>query len=137
MIDISKLKKGLPISDDPYGDFAKSLGIEKKELIDILKKLVNIGEIIKFRALLNYEKLGYKVSALIAMALEDENKIEKILSLTKITHLYVREKNINFPYDYFAMCHFHDENELKNFAEKLSEMNVKFEIMKTVKNLRK
>ncbi|MGC8619621.1 MAG: Lrp/AsnC family transcriptional regulator [Thermoplasmata archaeon] len=135
MIKISDLRKGIPISNDPYGDLAKIFSMRKDELIKILNDMVNKGQIIKFRALLDHEKLGYRVSALIAMNMDDEN-IEKVINLAHITHFYVREKNEKFPYSYFAMAHFFNEDELKSFSKKLDEMHINYEILRTVKNLK-
>ncbi|MGC8585693.1 MAG: hypothetical protein ACP5RZ_05245 [Thermoplasmata archaeon] len=136
MINTYLLKRGIPVTQDPYGDLAKILKIEKKDLIEILNNMILEKQIIKFRALLDHEKLGYRVNALIAMLFDKEEYVNNIISMAHITHFYVREPDIRFPFKYFAMAHFHDEEELKKFSDELNRMNVRFEILRTIKDLR-
>ncbi|MGC8662879.1 MAG: hypothetical protein ACP5SF_00070 [Thermoplasmata archaeon] len=135
MIKMSDLKNGIPISDDPYGDLAKRLSIQKDELIYELKELLISGQIVKFKALLDHEKLGFKVNALIAMDGKNINA-ESILHLGIISHFYIREPNKKFPYKYYVMAHFRNENELICFSENLEKMHIKHEILRTLRNLR-
>jgi len=130
------LKNGIPITDDPYGDMAKNLSMGKGELIDYLNKMVENGDIIKFRALVDHKKFGFKVNALFAMKIEkiDEGKI---LALGNISHFYIREPVENFPYNYYAMAHFRNEDDLMKFSKELDRMGIRHEILRTLKNLKR
>jgi len=136
MIDPQQLRKGIPITDDPYEDLALQYSMDKDELLECLNKMVEKGEIIKFRALLDHRKLGYKVNALIAMRIENFDA-SKIPGLENISHFYIREPNEKFPYDYYAMSHFKNDQDLMEFSKALESLGIKHEILKTLKNLKR
>ncbi|MGC8580856.1 MAG: Lrp/AsnC family transcriptional regulator [Thermoplasmata archaeon] len=135
MIVINKLKKGIGINDDPYGEFAKNLNMDKKEFIEYLHDMKNTGKILKMRALLSHSKLGYKVNAMIAM--KDVHNIDFFIGMPNISHFYIRESNEKFPYNFYAMAHFRDENELKKFSDILDDMHIEYEILRTIRNLKR
>jgi DNA-binding Lrp family transcriptional regulator len=134
-MEINKLKKGIEINDDPYGEFAKKFNMGKKEFIEYLHNMKNTGKISKMRALLSHSKLGYKVNAMIAM--KDVHDVNFFINMPNISHFYIRESNEKFPYNFYAMVHFRNENELKKFSDMLDDMHIVYEVLRTIRNLKR
>lgn len=135
MINIEILKKGIPVTEDPYRDLAVKLGMDKKQLIEELKNLIQNGTIVKFRALLDHKKLGYVVNALIAMRTDDLNNILPESGL--VSHFYIREMTEKFPYNIYMMVHFKSKNDLEDFSKYLGKMNIPHVILETIKDLKR
>ncbi|MEM3300997.1 MAG: Lrp/AsnC family transcriptional regulator [Thermoplasmata archaeon] len=55
---LNRLRQGIRISEDPFGELAKEMGIEKKELIDEILKLRDEKIIKGMRVLLDQNALG-------------------------------------------------------------------------------
>jgi len=135
MIEINKLKKGIELNDDPYGEFAKNLNMDRKTFIGYLNNMKNTGKILKMRALLSHGKLGYKVNAMIAM--KDVPNVDFFVNMPNISHFYIREPNEKFPYSFYAMAHFRNEEELKKFSSMLEDMHIVYEVLRTIRNLKR
>ncbi|MCL4325679.1 MAG: hypothetical protein M1481_02450 [Candidatus Thermoplasmatota archaeon] len=135
---LNETAKGLSVVERPFLRIAEKLGIEESHLLKVLNKLKVDGKIIKIRALLNYEKLGYTVNALIAINTEEPEKIYKgISSHVNISHAYERiPDSVKFPYNLFLMCHFKSEEELNHLTALLHESHEKFVILKTLKRIK-
>ncbi|MGC8629983.1 MAG: Lrp/AsnC family transcriptional regulator [Thermoplasmata archaeon] len=133
------LNKGLPITEDPYGSLAELLNTSKEEILKEIKKLMAENKIIKFRAELDYEKLGYKVSALIAMqiSINIERAIDDICKVKNVTHFYERESPESFPYNFYAMTHFKNESDLNAFLDKLNNLEINYKVLKTLKKYKR
>lgn len=135
----SILNKGLPVTDDPYSTLADMLKTSKNEVLEEIKKLISEGKIIKLRAELDHEALGYKVSALIAMQISSnvEKVINDLCTIKNVTHFYEREAPANFPYNFYAMTHFKKESELTAFLDKLNNLNINYKVLKTLKKYKR
>ncbi|MEM0160984.1 MAG: hypothetical protein QW258_02535 [Thermoplasmata archaeon] len=133
------LNKGLPITEDPYSTLAEILNTSKEEVLKEIKKLMAEKKIIKLSAELDYEKLGYKVNALIAMqiSINIEKSINEICKTKNVTHFYERETPANFSYPFYAMTHFKNESELNAFLEKLNNLEINYKVLKTLKKYKR
>lgn len=132
---IDRLRKGIDITEDPFGDLAKELGISKEELISKVWKLVEDGFIDGFRVLINHRRLGYVANALVAMRM-DSCDCDFFIKNPNISHFYRRTPDIEFPYNYYAMVHFRDNESLNRFLMELDRRNIPYVVMKTVRNLK-
>ncbi len=140
MINLNSiLNKGLPITEDPYNTLAEMLNTSKEELLKEIKKLMAEKKIIKFSAELDYEMLGYKVNALIAMqiSINIERSINDICKIKNVTHFYEREAPANFPYTFYAMTHFKNEADLNAFLDKLNNLGINYKVLKTLKKYKR
>lgn len=140
MIDLFNiLNSGLPITEDPYQTIAEALNISKKEVLQNIRALMKEKKIIKLRAELDYERLGYKFSALIAMQISSNQKnvIDEICTIKNVTHLYERKVPEEFPFSYFAMTHFRKESEMNAFLKTLKNFGVKYKVMRTLKKYKR
>ncbi|MEM2938347.1 MAG: hypothetical protein QXL95_03910 [Thermoplasmata archaeon] len=132
---LNRLRQGIRISEDPFGELAKEMGIEKKELIDEILKLRDEKIIKGMRVLLDQNALGYKVNALIAMRME-ECECEYFLKNPNISHFYKRKPDKDFPYNFYAMVHCPTEKCLNDILLYLNEKNIPHVVMRTIKNLK-
>jgi DNA-binding Lrp family transcriptional regulator len=135
----SILNKGLPITEDPYSTLAEILNTSKEEVLEGIKKLMSEKRLLKLSAELDYEMLGYKVSALIAMqiSINIEKSINDICKIKNVTHFYEREAPANFPYTFFAMTHFRNESELNAFLDKLNNLEINYMVLRTLKKYKR
>ncbi|MGC9203602.1 MAG: Lrp/AsnC family transcriptional regulator [Thermoplasmata archaeon] len=132
---IERLRKGIAITEDPYGDLAKEIGIPKESLIREIRDYMENGVIDGFRVLADQNKLGYRVNALVAMKMDD-CECNMFLENPNISHFYRRKEEKDFPYNYFAMVHCRNDDCLKKFSEELKKRNIPHVIMRTLKDLK-
>ncbi len=137
MDEIKKMvAKGLPITRDPYGDMAKSLNIDKKELIESINGMVG-KDFEKIRAEINYEKIGYKINVLMAIRSQNDEICQFISKSKNVTHCYERYPDEKFRYNFFAMAHFRKKEELEKFLSELKTFNAEYELLRTIKKFKR
>lgn len=94
---INALQGGFPITERPFRDAARALGLEEGELIDRVKRLVDSGTLSRFGPLWNAERLGGDV-CLCAMAVPAE-RIDEVAGLVnahiEVAHNYERTHRLN------------------------------------------
>ncbi|MFQ6088888.1 MAG: Lrp/AsnC family transcriptional regulator [Candidatus Methanofastidiosia archaeon] len=95
---LRKVQVELPLTEKPFEEIGKALGISSEEVISIIKKSLEDGKIRKIGAVLNPNKLGYETMLLAVKVPEDELEwvAQKISSYHGVTHNYLRtayEKN--------------------------------------------
>jgi len=130
------LGKGLPITRDPYGDMAKSLNIDKKELIESINGMLG-KDIEKIRAEINYEKIGYKINVLMAIRSNNEEICNFLSKSRNVTHCYERYPDGKFNYNFFAMTHFRKREEFEKFLSDLKKFNAEYELLPTIKKFKR
>ncbi len=92
-----RVQKNFPLEPKPFEAIANELGIEEKEVLDILKKQKSLKIIRQTSAIFDTKKLGYK-SSLVAFEI-DEDKIDDTVKILNehpgISHNYERNHNFN------------------------------------------
>jgi len=94
---INGLQGGFPVSEYPFADAAKKLGLEESVLIKRVEKMLGDGTLSRFGPLYNIEKAGGSYS-LCAMAVPDaeiEHTAEIINQYPEIAHNYERDHYYN------------------------------------------
>lgn len=94
---INKLQYGFPISDYPYRDAAKELGIDEQELIDRIKTMRESGLLTRFGPLYHAENMGGALS-LCAMKIptaEFDTVAEQVNAFDEVAHNYQRDHAMN------------------------------------------
>jgi DNA-binding Lrp family transcriptional regulator len=94
---INELQGGFPISDEPYKDAARSLGITEENLLNRLKRLDSDGVLSRFGPMYNAEKLGGAVT-LCALSAPDgqfDEVAEKVNRRREVAHNYARSHALN------------------------------------------
>jgi|GEM_PF-26056 len=94
---VNGLQGGFPVTDTPYADAARDLGLSEEELIRRLSQLCQSGVLSRFGPMFNAEKLGGDVT-LAAMAVPDDcfdEVAEMVNAHPEVAHNYAREHKLN------------------------------------------
>ena len=92
-----ELQKNFPLSKRPFLDIANKLGINEKEVLNIVKKEKNDGIIRQTSAIFDTKRLGYK-SSLVAFKVEEKDIDDAVAILNShpgISHNYERNHTFN------------------------------------------
>lgn len=93
---LNEYQHDFPLSSTPYADIAERLGVDEKQIIELLKELDNNGILSRVGAVFRPNRVG--VSTLAAMAVP-EHRLERIAdiisSYTAVNHNYEREHHFN------------------------------------------
>ena len=117
------LNDDFPLCSDPWQEMAKQAGMEQKEFLSIAKNLKEKGIIRRFGAVLRHRAVGFSANALYAGAVSTEklDAAGKVFaSDDAVTHCYSRRMAPDWEYDFYAMLHASDRDELIKIAETLS-----------------
>lgn len=91
------LQADFPLSEEPYQELARKLGISCERLIERVRCLIDLGVIRRIGISLDSRKLGYS-STLSALSVPQE-AVEKAVTLmdeyVEITHSYLRDDTFN------------------------------------------
>ncbi len=94
---INTLQGGFPICDRPYRVVAEQLGIKESDLLQRLKKMLELKQLSRFGPMYNAERLGGGLS-LCAMKLPEAD-FERVVKLVnahpEVAHNYAREHRLN------------------------------------------
>ncbi len=94
---INRLQKGVPLSSRPYREVAEALGIEEREVIDRLRRLLDAGALTRLGAILNAPQLGGE-RTLCAVAAPPDRLDEVIAAINRhpeVSHNYERTHAYN------------------------------------------
>jgi len=94
---LNLIQKGIPLTECPFHDLAKELGIPPEMLLERLQHLKADGYIRRIGGVFNTAKMGYQ-SILVAMEVPSDRIIEATNSINshpEITHNYVRNNRLN------------------------------------------
>jgi len=94
---INNLQGGFPISERPYADAAKQLGITENELIERLTKLLEQGILSRFGPMYHAERLGggLTLAALSVPEADFEQVAAQVNAFPEVAHNYAREHELN------------------------------------------
>ena len=73
---IASIQGDIPITQRPYLEISKEIGIDEETLLNTLQMLVSTGVIRRFGATLRHQKSGFKANAMVAW-LVDEDRIRR------------------------------------------------------------
>jgi len=94
---INTLQHGLPVSDNPFKEAAKSLKITEPELIQRIKKMLDKGLLTRFGPLFHAENMGGALT-LCAMEIPEENfeaTTKQVNAFEEVAHNYKRDHKMN------------------------------------------
>ena len=94
---VNALQGGFPLVDRPYAAAAAELGLSEEELIDRLKRLLDIGAATRFGPMYNAERLGGAVMlAALAVPPERFDEVAEIVNAyPEVAHNYKRTHRYN------------------------------------------
>jgi len=121
---ISSIQDDIAITERPYLEIAKNLGISQEALLEKLKDLCNRGIIRRFGATIRHQKSGFEANAMAAWEVDEDriDKVGKILaSFSQVSHCYRRNPTENWPYNLYTMIHSRDEKSCREIVRKMSD----------------
>ncbi len=97
---INLLQAGFPLSEEPYLEVARHLGIEEQELLDRLSNLLDEKILSRFGPMYDAQKLGGAFSLVAVRVPEDDfDKVTEIVnSYPEVAHNYKRDHDYNMWY---------------------------------------
>ena len=105
---LAKIPSQFPLTDRPYKEMAKTIGMSEDELIDTLKSLKASGVLRRVAAMLAHRKVAYGHNAM-AVWKVDEKDVEKIgavmASFPEVSHCYERDTGGYWVYNLYTMVH--------------------------------
>ncbi|MEJ2727575.1 MAG: Lrp/AsnC family transcriptional regulator [Deltaproteobacteria bacterium] len=114
----------MEVTERPYLNIAKKLGVSEKQLLELLKDLCNREVIRRFGATLRHQRSGFTANAMVAWKV-DEDRIEavgkKMADFQQVSHCYRRNPSPGWPYNLYTMVHASDERACHETARIMSE----------------
>ena len=133
----------LPDSATPYADIARQTGCTEQEVLALLTKLKNGGQIRRFGATLRHQQAGYGFNAMVAWYIEegfDPDEVGRIMaSRPEISHCYLRPSCMDWPYDMYTMIHGKSRDDCMQVVRELVERTgvTQYEMLFSIKELKK
>ncbi|TDO93930.1 DNA-binding Lrp family transcriptional regulator [Halanaerobium saccharolyticum] len=125
---IKALETEIPLILNPYQKIAEDLNIDRAELLTRLQKLKERKILKRISAILHHRDSGYQANGMFVCHFSKQ-KIEEvgkeISELETVSHCYQRRTYQNWPYNFYAMMHGKNKDELETKIEQLVE---KYEI---------
>lgn len=141
---ILRLVQGnLPDSATPYADIAREVGVTEGEVLNLLSKLKENGQIRRFGATLRHQQAGYGHNAMVAWFAESEHDIDAVgqamADRSEISHCYLRVNCYDWPYNLYTMIHGRNQSDCQRVVKELLEETGlrQYEILFSVKELKK
>jgi len=139
---IACLQGDIPVTERPYQDLAKDIGISENEFLNVMNKLNDRGLIRRFGATLKHQNSGYNANAMVAWTVDEAKAIEtgKIMaSFDEVSHCYRRNPVPGWEYNLYTMVHAKDKESCYKIVEKISKaVNIdKYSILFSKKELKK
>lgn len=110
---IIALNKPLGITARPFLPMAKKLKMPEERLLFLLNAYKKNGLLRRFGAILDHQKIGFKVNGLVAwrVPLNRINGVARIFRrFPQISHCYQRKVYPAWPYNLYTMLHCRDKN---------------------------
>ena len=120
---IASLQEDIEITEKPYLQIARKLGVSEKVLLEALQDLCDRGIIRRYGATLRHQKTGFTANAMAAWRV-DEDRIDevgtKMASFREVSHCYRRNPTDRWPYNLYTMIHANDEDACRQTAQNMS-----------------
>lgn len=121
---IASLQEDMAITERPYLEISKTLGIAEDTLLETLQSLCERGIIRRYGATLRHQKTGFKANAMAAWQVA-ENRVEavgkRLASFKQVSHCYRRNPTTGWPFNLYTMIHANDEESCRQTARHMSQ----------------
>ena len=121
---IASIQEDIEVTDRPYLEISRRLGISEEALLEKLQSLCGRGIIRRFGATLRHQKTGFTANAMGAWQVS-EDRIdevgEKMASFRQVSHCYRRNPADGWPYNLYTMIHANDKAACRQTAREMSQ----------------
>ncbi len=121
---IAAIQGDIPVTERPFLEIARQIGMSEDELIDTLNSLRKRKIIRRFGATIRHQKSGFEANAMVAWQVDEadvEEAARKMASSRKVSHCYQRVPGKDWPYNLYTMIHAKDEQSCHDIARRLAE----------------
>ena len=120
---IASIQEDIAITERPYLEISRELGISEDTLLKTLENLCRRGVIRRFGATLRHQQTGYTANAMVAWQV-DEDRVEdvgeKLAAFRQVSHCYRRNPSHSWPYNLYTMVHASDEASCRQTASEMA-----------------
>lgn len=109
-------------SRQSFREVARKIGISSGTVASRIKEMEEAGIIKKYSTMLNYEKLGFELTAVTEVTISEGMMIEVGNEIAKISHT-VGVYNVTGDSDILIIAKFRSRTELSNFTKSVLKMN--------------
>lgn len=124
---LTQLSKGLAICDRPFLALSQQIGTSEEALVDFVQGLVDSNGVSRFGMVIDHEKVGYSVNAIVVWDVPDEevDEIGVLLGLQeKISLCYKRPRQLpDWPYNLFTLIHGQSQKDVVTQLNKIVSEN--------------
>jgi DNA-binding Lrp family transcriptional regulator len=137
----SGLQEELRLTSEPFA-FMCGGGLEREDVLRIIKELIDLGVVRRIAAVVNHRKLGFTANVMFAAEVPKEKIVqagEKLARFGIVSHCYERRTFEGWPYNLFAMMHGRSMGEIQHAINRFTESEKidAFELLPTAKELKK
>lgn len=124
---ISLVQADIPVTERPFLEIAKQIGVEEQVVLEVLRNLQENGTIRRFGVTIRHQISGYEANAMVAWQV-DEDRIDKVGKLMAafegVSHCYRRDPapDKDWPYNLYTMIHAKTVKECYKMAEAMSTL---------------
>ncbi len=121
---IACLQGSIPITERPYLEISRKIGVDEPTLLSTLKSLCDRGIIRRFGATIRHQKSGFLANAMGAWQVEEDriDEVGRIMAnFREVTHCYRRNPADGWPYNLYTMIHGSSEEDCHQIAMEMSE----------------
>ena len=121
---IASIQEDIAVTDRPYLDISRKLGISEEVLLEKLQSLCGRGFIRRFGATLRHQKTGFTANAMAAWQVSEDRIDEvgkKMASFRQVSHCYRRNPAEGWPYNLYTMIHANDKAACRQTAREMSQ----------------
>ena len=134
---IAEIQTGLPLTPCPYAEIGQRVGLSETEVIDRLKRLLQVGAIKRLGVVVRHHEIGYRANAMTVWDIPDENVSELGECMGQfefVTLCYRRPRRLpDWPYNLFTMVHGRDREEvlsnINQMAERCGLASIQYEVL--------
>lgn len=119
---VRQLQKDMPIVDEPFVQYARSLNITEGQLFDKLREYERLGVMRRFAAILRHRQAGFSANGMIVWRVPQERVAEvgaKLGAFPQVSHCYQRPTYPDWPYNIFSMIHCKTRSEAEDMARSI------------------
>jgi DNA-binding Lrp family transcriptional regulator len=120
---IASIQADMAITQRPYLEISRALGISEDELLETLNDLCRRGVIRRFGATLRHQQTGYTANAMVAWQVDEahiDRVGQKMASFRQVSHCYRRSPTDPWPYNLYTMVHAGDEDACRQTAAEMA-----------------
>jgi DNA-binding Lrp family transcriptional regulator len=138
---LSKLQSELDIIAKPF-DFLCTESLSQKEVLVIIKELIDKGVIRRIAAVVDYRRLGFVANVMFCCEVPADRIVEagrRLARFRTVSHCYERQTFEGWPYNLYAMMHGKTMGRIQHVIDRFLEAERinSFELLPTAAELKK